>query len=700
MTDLAGIDTVAPAIATPQARSVPRSAASPPRRISRVSLALALSLLAPGLLLGLSAWRSWNAAWHAAEAEVIRTAEGAAEYARRVLDGLLLRADMANELLRGIPDDEIRAREAEFHRRLAAIPLRTGEVGALHLFVHDREARSLVSGTLYPVPPPSRSFLHRDFNSELRRPATAPVHVSRVYLGEEIGRHFFAVSRRRDGTGNGMPPGEFDGVIAVSVDVGAIGRAFQRLALNPADVVGLMRSDGQILVRASRNGITTPEPLPPDSSLVARMGRNEERAVTAGPSLIDGERRVGAIRRVSAWPIYASVARGEAAVLAAWRAEMLPQAALALGCTALLGLLALAVRRRELALVEANALLEGRVAERTADLAARAAEFRATFDESPVGMVQVDPRSGRFLRVNGAYCALTGYAEAELLERMTPLELTHPEDRTEDAARFRSTVTLGTRYRTEKRYTRRDGEVIWVEVSAGLIRDPETGLPLRTIATVQDITERRRAEERLLLLTREVDHRAKNALAVVQAAVRLAPRDDPASFAQAVEGRIAALADAQVVLAESSWRGADLRTLAEGAARTFRVEGATPRIELRGPPVFLAATAAQPLSLALHELATNAVKYGALSVPGGGVRLEWWLDGAAGLLRLRWEEHGGPVAAAPPTRRGFGSRVLDATMADQLGGAVERQWLPTGLVCDIALPRRNVIGGAWEQQRG
>jgi two-component sensor histidine kinase len=179
--------------------------------------------------------------------------------------------------------------------------------------------------------------------------------------------------------------------------------------------------------------------------------------------------------------------------------------------------------------------------------------------------------------------------------------------------------------------------------------------------------------------------------------VRLAPRADPAAFAQAVEGRIAALAGAQVVLSEASWRGADLRTLAEGAVRAFRGEGAPgagpPPVEIAGPPVFLAATAAQPVSLALHELATNAAKYGALSAAGGRVRLSWSLapDGA---LALRWEESGGPELSGAPARRGFGSRVLEATMAEQLGGSVQRHWPRSGLVCEITLPARSVIEAA------
>ncbi len=114
-------------------------------------------------------------------------------------------------------------------------------------------------------------------------------------------------------------------------------------------------------------------------------------------------------------------------------------------------------------------------------------------------------------------------------------------------------------------------------------------------------------------------------------------------------------------------------------------------MRLGGPEVTLAAPAVQPLSMALHELATNAVKYGALSAAEGRVSITWTLDGAAGLLRLRWAETGGPALAGAPPRRGFGSRVLEATIRDQLGGWVKRDWSGRGLVCHIALPAARAV---------
>ncbi|WP_426954277.1 PAS domain S-box protein [Muricoccus radiodurans] len=223
----------------------------------------------------------------------------------------------------------------------------------------------------------------------------------------------------------------------------------------------------------------------------------------------------------------------------------------------------------------------------------------------------------------------------------------------------------------------------WFEVTAYRTE------PGRFASVFSNITERRRAEERQALLAREVDHRAKNALAVVQAALRLTRAPDVAGYMQAIEGRVGALARAQTLLAHDSWAGADLRTLLLGEVAPFLSAGAGdgPQAELEGPAVALPAGAAQPLAMAVHELATNAVKYGALSVPTGRIKLSWWMDGGpAGTLRLRWAESGGPPVEAPPTRRGFGSRVLEGTVRGQLGGSLAFAWGETGLVCNMEVP--------------
>lgn len=137
-----------------------------------------------------------------------------------------------------------------------------------------------------------------------------------------------------------------------------------------------------------------------------------------------------------------------------------------------------------------------------------------------------------------------------------------------------------------------------------------------------------------------------------------------------------------------------------GGAGALRGD-AGPRAVLEGAPVVLPPGAAQPIAMALHELATNAVKYGALSRPEGRVLISWRMkDGPRGVLCLEWRESGGPAVAGAPARRGFGSRVLDATVRGQLSGSVTVEWAETGLVCGMEVPLRGVGAGVSEGEVG
>ncbi len=212
---------------------------------------------------------------------------------------------------------------------------------------------------------------------------------------------------------------------------------------------------------------------------------------------------------------------------------------------------------------------------------------------------------------------------------------------------------------------------------------------------LRDIRERKQAEEKQALLAREVDHRAKNALAVVQAAIRLTRAEDVPGYVRALEGRIAALARAQTLLAQDRWAGADLREILRGELAPF-LGGGRQRVALIGPPMVLPPGAAQPLAMTVHELATNAVKHGALSAEGGRLTVSWFQEGqgAERSLKLRWTETGGPPVRGEPARRGFGSRMLDATIRRQLGGMVRLAWEAEGLACEIELPLARVPGAA------
>jgi two-component sensor histidine kinase len=187
-------------------------------------------------------------------------------------------------------------------------------------------------------------------------------------------------------------------------------------------------------------------------------------------------------------------------------------------------------------------------------------------------------------------------------------------------------------------------------------------------------------------LALEAEHRTKNVLASVQATVRLSQSDTPAGLKDAIEGRIQALANVHTLFVQSRWTGADLRTLVTDELSPYCRDGET-RARFDGLDAVLEPNTAQAVAMILHELATNAAKYGALSVPEGRVQVECSRAEDGGLV-LRWTENGGPPVK-PPTRRGFGTQVMETMIRSQLKGEMRSDWSADGFACEIALPPKN-----------
>jgi PAS domain S-box-containing protein len=326
-------------------------------------------------------------------------------------------------------------------------------------------------------------------------------------------------------------------------------------------------------------------------------------------------------------------------------------------------------------------------------LRASTARLRLAIEAARLSSWEFDIVAGTGMRDGPLTRALPGIP-TEGFDFDTWLDAVHPEDRDEVERRFWEVAQGGApRFEAEFRVRRPDGGWAWISSFGTVVeRDPVTDRPLRIAGVAQDISDRRAAEERRSLLMREVDHRAKNVLAVLQAALRLTRAEDVEGYRRAIEGRVAAMARAQTLLAEDRWSGANLRALLVGEVEPF-LGGDRNRVVLEGPPVMLPARAAQPLAMAVHELATNATKHGSLSLPAGRVSITWHLEGEkAGRLRLRWAETGGPALTKIPDRRGFGSRVLEGTVRGQLGGKVLLDWAAPGLVCEIEIPLARMVG--------
>ena len=197
-----------------------------------------------------------------------------------------------------------------------------------------------------------------------------------------------------------------------------------------------------------------------------------------------------------------------------------------------------------------------------------------------------------------------------------------------------------------------------------------------------DLTQHQQVAAEHALMEREVDHRANNLLAVTLAMIHLTRANTVDEFKSAVEGRVRALAHAHALISSSRWAGADLHQLIEEELAPYRHDVAG-RFAVNGPALRLPPALAQSLAVALHELATNAAQYGALSVRQGRVAIGWEL-GDDGQLLVRWSETSGP-AVKPPTAYGFGVVAVDTMMA-HLNGKVSRHWEPQGLICEICIP--------------
>jgi PAS domain S-box-containing protein len=445
------------------------------------------------------------------------------------------------------------------------------------------------------------------------------------------------------------------------------------------------------------------------------------------------------------------------------------------------------------------------------------ATFRAMFDVSSVGKIEIEPESGRFLRANAAMCKFVGYNQAELLAR-TVFDITHPDECDRDRELLRRMVAGESDvFDTEKRYIRKDGNAVWARVTANVIRD-ESGRPLRDTAVVQDLnarkeaeqalqagkdrlqlalnaaqlgwwqydplhrvisvdtrlkeifdftaheipieeflkrvhpddvervwtdreaaldpanpkpyaheyriqrrdsevrwveahglayfegagrerrlvtfigtgqdtTERKEREEKEHLLMREVNHRAKNMLSVVNAMAHQTVTKSPRDFVERFSERIQALSANQDLLVRNEWNGVEIEDLVRAQLAHFASLIGS-RITLHGPKLRLSAASAQAIGLALHELATNAGKYGALSTDRGRVDIRWKTDSET--ITMSWTESDGPPVPVPE-RRGFGTIVMKAMAERSVNGTVDLDYAPSGLTWRLTCPAASVL---------
>jgi len=282
--------------------------------------------------------------------------------------------------------------------------------------------------------------------------------------------------------------------------------------------------------------------------------------------------------------------------------------------------------------------------------------------------------------VNAAFERMSGYSAAEVIGR-SPRLLQGPRTDRAELDRMRRDLMAEGRFVGETVNYRKDGTPFVIEWRIKALRDGN-GAITGWLSVQRDITGARRAVEAQRRLAREVDHRAKNALALVQGIVRLSRAEDVAAYAHAVQGRVDALADAHALLSEAGWRGVSLKRLVgAGVGQSARDRD----VQVSGPEITLPAALVQPLALLLHEMLNNAVQHGALGTRRGQLLIDW--STADGTLRLDWREVGGPPP--PPARsKGFGLSIIEAIAARQLGGRVRFDWESNGLAAELRVPLR------------
>jgi PAS domain S-box-containing protein len=342
--------------------------------------------------------------------------------------------------------------------------------------------------------------------------------------------------------------------------------------------------------------------------------------------------------------------------------------------------------RKTRQLEQFNAELEDRVRARTAELEESTARLRESEQRRSLALAAGSMGSWDWDWINGDWMwdegqyRIFGLDPASFAVTTANVEaLLHPDD-LDGLRKAIAEFNKGERsYEAEFRVTRPDGEVRWCVGTAAATVD-KAGRVMRVSGVTVDITERKRAEERQNLLAREVDHRAKNALALAQSIVRLTRGETIKAYIQAVEGRISALARVHTILSLSSWQGAEIGKLVDEELAPYATGD---QISFRGADIQLQPATAQTLALALHELVTNSAKYGALSMLSGRLSLHWTIQDDT--LELVWEEKDGPLVEKPASR-GFGTRSVIASIESQLGGQADFNWRSEGLICRLSVP--------------
>jgi two-component sensor histidine kinase/CheY-like chemotaxis protein len=628
------------------------------------------------------------------------------EHALRVFEAQRLSIDRVDQRIEGMSWAEIRTSQAlhEFLKRASDI---SPHVDGIWLVSPDGHIAN--SADFFPVP--ERDYRDREYFKVLQ--AADTLHFGEMIVGR-LKRHLeFNLGARRS------PRDRFDGLILVTASIGYLADFWDRAYAHDNHVVALVRPDGSILARypAVEN---VPTPLPATAPLMQAIAKGDSGVFSAVSSL-DGVDRVYGFSRVGDYPVYVSLGVGRAEIMAPWWNDLIWHGIVALSAAALLfgiSLLALRQTRRLAGAMASWRDTAGRLRaevdrrEKAEDLAAEkqrllvelgavTAQRRAILDSMLEGVVAYGP-DGRVIYCNDASRQILGLegGAAPALERMaregriSALDGTVLDEAAAPVARLLGGETLP---QQDLRLSLEDGAAPIVCRFTGAPITDEREHAVGGVLTFADVTEQRTNEERRRLLANELDHRVRNMLATINAMIRLSSHGarDKAALVETLSGRIGAMTRTHNLLTRNSWRGALLREVVADEVQPY----ASPdRLVLRGrDEVVLPPQDAVDFALVIHELATNAAKYGAWSGADGRVDVSWSLERhSATVVEVLWREQGGPPVSPPAKktgrRTGFGTTLIRSAFQAE-GAGVELRYEPDGVACTIRVPLRQ--GPGW-----
>jgi len=350
------------------------------------------------------------------------------------------------------------------------------------------------------------------------------------------------------------------------------------------------------------------------------------------------------------------------------------------------------LHRKTRELEKLNLELERRVVARTFELEAAAARLieserqrSLALSAGNMGSWHWDVKADRHTWDEGLYRIYDADPATFVPTLDTIRQHTHPDD----LAKYFNAIgnfNVNQHRQLEFRIIRDNKEIRWCFVAISPTHDAEGNLVSLNGVTV-DITERKQAENKQALLAREVDHRAKNALSVVQAILRLTRAPDTETFIRIVEGRVRAFAATHKILSATRWEGANLQDIIDEEMAPYR-SADDGRVTLTGPHIMLKPASAQSMALVVHELATNAAKYGGLSRHTGGLQLKWVQRGDE--ILMTWVERGGPEVVAP-RNPGFGFKIIRSCIEEQMNGTLAFAWDKEGMACTFTIPTSQIV---------